>query len=318
MPKRTAWSAVPWGEIALFTFLAYAVAWLIHLPLLLSGGGPDDPGYNTAARIYAHTPALVVLLMFAVRAWRPQEGFLRATGMVPLRPAGRLAGALLFAFALFIVLGLVATLTAAALGVVGLDLENFSGLRKTLGEQFPDLLAGAPAEGFPAGAYLAALGLMMVAVFPFSLITFAGEELAWRGYLFPRLLPAGLRAALLISGLIHAFWHSPQIFIQLDAGAFTPAEALLFVAFVVAIGVVLSGLRLVTGSVWPAVVGHAANNTFNVLAFLTLTDTEGSSAPLIYPTGLGGVVGLVLVGAAGAAIMAVAVRKRRRGSPALR
>ena len=85
-----------------------------------------------------------------------------------------------------------------------------------------------------------------------------------------------------------------------------------------AIGVVLSGLRLVTGSVWPAVVGHAANNTFNVLAFLTLTDTEGSSAPLIYPTGLGGVVGLVLVGAAGAAIMAVAVRKRRRGSPALR
>ncbi|GAB3476389.1 CPBP family intramembrane metalloprotease [Nocardiopsis coralliicola] len=303
-------SAVPWGDIALFTAVAYAVAWLIHLPLLLRGAGPDDPAYGLAAQTYMLTPALVVVSLFAVRVWRPQEGFLRATGIWPLRPFGRLAGALAFALVVFAALGLAATLIAGATGALALDLKDFSLLRQTLAEQFPGTMEGAPESGFPVAAYLSGLGLLIATVLPMSLLLCFGEELAWRGYLLPRLLPAGLWTALLVSGAVHGLWHGPQLFIQYTSGSFTLGQVLLFLASVVAFAAAFGFLRLVTGSVWPAVVGHAANNTFNIVPFLTLAHVDGVTDRMLYPGGLGGVIGVGVL-AAGAAAMAFSLQRRQ-------
>jgi hypothetical protein len=45
-----------------------------------------------------------------------------------------------------------------------------------------------------------------------TIITFAAaEEIAWRGYLLPRLLQLGRNRALAITGLVHAVWHLPLI-----------------------------------------------------------------------------------------------------------
>ena len=38
-----------------------------------------------------------------------------------------------------------------------------------------------------------------------------GEELGWRGFLLPKLLPIGQWKAILVSGLIWGFWHAPVI-----------------------------------------------------------------------------------------------------------
>jgi membrane protease YdiL (CAAX protease family) len=46
----------------------------------------------------------------------------------------------------------------------------------------------------------------------FGTIFALGEEIGWRGYLLPRLLPLGPTRAMLLSGLLHGIWHFPMIF----------------------------------------------------------------------------------------------------------
>jgi membrane protease YdiL (CAAX protease family) len=45
------------------------------------------------------------------------------------------------------------------------------------------------------------------------LIASVGEEIGWRGYLFPRLLSLGVWPAMLLSGIMHALWHLPLIYL---------------------------------------------------------------------------------------------------------
>src|SRR3712207_2663281 len=86
-------------------------------------------------------------------------------------------------------------------------------------------------------------------------VTFAvGEELGWRGYLLPRLLPLGRNRALAITGLVQAVWHLPLILLT---GLYHADGNLLiilplFVGTIVAAGFVFGDLRLATGSIWPA------------------------------------------------------------------
>ncbi|MBB5997809.1 CPBP family intramembrane glutamic endopeptidase [Streptomonospora salina] len=291
-PRRP---GVPVREVAVFVGLAYTLAWLVFAPALLGGAGPADPAFGTSTRIYVFTPAAAALLVvFAV--WRPARRA-RALGLAPLRPVRRAAGYSLLALPLFAALGFAATLAAAALGVIQLDLAGFSGLRAAIAERTPSAADSMSPTGFPTEAYLRALLVVLVAILPLSLLWNLGEELGWRGYLLPRLLPLGVWPALLLSGLIHALWHGPQMFVHLRSGGWGPQDLVLFTASVTAAGVLFGWMRLASGSVWPAVAAHAANNTLNILGFLTLS-AAGSPASPLYPGGLGGVVGLAVVLAA--------------------
>lgn len=89
-----------------------------------------------------------------------------------------------------------------------------------------------------------------------------GEEIGWRGYFLPRLGAIGQRQALLLSGLLHGVWHLPYILLT---GLYHPAGSRLvvvpmFLVTLTAVGVFLGWLRLRSDSVWPVVIGHAANN----------------------------------------------------------
>lgn len=44
-----------------------------------------------------------------------------------------------------------------------------------------------------------------------NLIFTLGEELGWRGFLLPRLMPLGQWKALIVSGFIWGIWHTPVI-----------------------------------------------------------------------------------------------------------
>ncbi len=85
-----------------------------------------------------------------------------------------------------------------------------------------------------------------------------GEEYGWRGYLLPQLLPLGQWPALLLSGAIWGFWHTLLILMGFDYPQHRILGVLLITLFGMIVGVILGWTRLATGSVWPAVLGHAA------------------------------------------------------------
>jgi membrane protease YdiL (CAAX protease family) len=89
----------------------------------------------------------------------------------------------------------------------------------------------------------------------------AGEEIGWRGYMLTRLIDAGVPMPLLASGIIWALWHFPLILSGVYAAGPHPAiSAGLFLIDVVGIGYVIAVLRLRSGSVWPAAVLHGTWN----------------------------------------------------------
>jgi membrane protease YdiL (CAAX protease family) len=117
------------------------------------------------------------------------------------------------------------------------------------------------------------LGLLLGLPFAF------GEELGWRGYLVPRLLDARVPYPLVVSGVIWGAWHLPLIFAGLYASGAQPAlSGAIFMAVVIPAAVLFAWLRLATGSLWPAVVAHAAWNS--IIQGVLDKSTQGGNTAL--------------------------------------
>ena len=111
----------------------------------------------------------------------------------------------------------------------------------------------------------------------------------------------GRTRALVLIGLIQAAWHMPLIFFTTQIYASEANKLIvlpLFVATIIGESFFLGPLRLYTGSVWPASIGHSMHNGLvSTLAAFTAT-----SSPIVvyyYLAGDAGiwiVVGLELVG----------------------
>jgi membrane protease YdiL (CAAX protease family) len=119
------------------------------------------------------------------------------------------------------------------------------------------------------------------------------EEIGWRGYFLPHLLPLGQRRALLLSGLLHGVWHLPLIL--MTSFYHGPGNRLivipLFLLTLSAAGVCYGYLRLTTGSAWPAAILHGTfNSVWSLLSKLTI----GASPVLLeYVAGESGIVTLL-------------------------
>jgi membrane protease YdiL (CAAX protease family) len=98
-----------------------------------------------------------------------------------------------------------------------------------------------------------------------------GEELFFRGFAFPALTRSwGVVAGILVSGAAFSAIH-------LDAVGFPG---------LMGIGVLLAALRWWSGSLWPAIIGHAVNNGIAGTAFLLGMEDPDSPPPrLILITG---------------------------------
>ena len=108
----------------------------------------------------------------------------------------------------------------------------------------------------------------------------------------------------LLSGLVWATFHMPRIFLS---PLYHPAGHKLlvlplFYATIVAASFLFGQLRLATGSVWPALIGHAVHNAaWGTLGAITLTASPvlvdeylvGDNGLLIF---LGAVLGAVVAG----------------------
>ncbi len=146
-----------------------------------------------------------------------------------------------------------------------------------------------------------------------GLVLSLGEELGWRGYLLPRLEALGAWAAVLLTGLLHALFHLPIIFLTTlyHPSANKLILVPLFVLSVTLVGAFLGYLRLSTGSVWPAVLGHSAHNS----VWAACTALSAGSTPLAteYLAGESGVLVIVGYAALGGWLMHTLTRKK--GSP---
>jgi membrane protease YdiL (CAAX protease family) len=100
------------------------------------------------------------------------------------------------------------------------------------------------------------------------------EELFFRGVLLDVLQPCGWRAAVLWSSVAFGASHA----VNLVAGAYPPFTAMQ-IAATTAGGVALAGLRIRTGSLWPALIVHVA---IDVIAVSTLTG-PGTTIPVLLP-----------------------------------
>jgi membrane protease YdiL (CAAX protease family) len=134
--------------------------------------------------------------------------------------------------------------------------------------------------------------LLMVGMFALTFVL--GEEIGMRGYLQPRLMSLGRTRALLLVGLVWATWHMPLIFLT---PIFPPGNLLLFFPLfygtVVAASFFYGYLRIYTGSVWPASIGHSVHN----VAWGTLGAFTVTSSPELVHLYLAGDFGiLILVG----------------------
>ena len=200
---------VPWLEFAVFVAVAVILAWVVCLPLWLSGEGIGNVMLvQVTGMAMMFTPLIAVVVAMLIqrrRTGEPRASIVRYLGIWPLRPFGRVLGMTALAFFGVFVLVAVAYLLGAAFGWMQVDLLGLSGFKAQLA-QLPGL------EEIPVVVavigYLAAHGVWGRC----SMCTVAfGEEVGWRGWLLTSLRPLGTWPALIIVGVIWGLWHAPLI-----------------------------------------------------------------------------------------------------------
>ncbi|MER6945768.1 CPBP family intramembrane glutamic endopeptidase [Nonomuraea sp. NPDC000554] len=275
------------SKTTLFLGVALVGAWLVVLPAWLSGKGLEFPLLPVLAGAMMFTPAIAVLVVW-LRSRREGLTFrllARETGLT-LGPRKGRTLAVLGAMWLGVPLLVALTLAVSALvGAAELDVDGLSGLRRALESAGVD----------SSKTSIVAIG-MLVGMFVTSLITAVlafGEEWGWRGWLLPRLLRHGTLPAVLVSGVIWAAWHAPLTLLGYNYPDLGPWAALMFVPFCTVFGAVLAWTRLVTGSVWPAVIGHAIFNESATTLIVLSSDASAPFNPVL--AGPGGLVGGLII-----------------------
>ncbi|MCC5579190.1 CPBP family intramembrane metalloprotease [Microtetraspora sp. AC03309] len=297
------------SDLPLFLVVSFGCAWLLALPLWLNGSGLRSPLVTPVAAAMMFTPSLGVFAAWLVRRrGTPFREWARLTGLTwgPVRR--RTLGLVAATWLGVPLLVLVALAVSALTGAVDLDVGGLSLFRRQL-----EAAGGAPLE--PEVLAVTQLVSAVVVAPLLNAIPSLGEEWGWRGYLLPRLLggpaldasprPARLVwRAMLVSGVIWGLWHAPLTLLGYNYPDLGPWAAPMFVGVCVLLGAILGWLRLRTGSVWPAVVGHGA---FNASAGLILLAGDAAHPPNLALAGVTGVVGWAVL-----AVVVVALRSPYR------
>lgn len=245
--------------ILVFLSVSFGLSWLFALPLWFTGG-LANPFFIVFALLMMFTPAIAALVVvFFVEKHPDARARRHALGLGSVRPVGRFLRYLALALVVPTALILVALPIGALFGVYPADFVNFSGFQETIDAQ----LAAVGQATLPIP-----IGLLVVAQFANVLIGAVintipafGEELGWRGWLLPKLMPLGIVPAILISGVIWGLWHAPLILLGYNyPGAPGWLALTAMVGMTTVVGAVFSWLRIRSASVWPAALAHGAFN----------------------------------------------------------
>ncbi|MBO4769306.1 MAG: CPBP family intramembrane metalloprotease [Clostridia bacterium] len=162
-------------------------------------------------------------------------------------------------------------------------------------------------QGVSYGLYVVISAVCAVTYAPLiNCITGLGEEIGWRGFLYPQLKARfGYRKGAVLGGIIWGAWHWPLIYlIDYEYGAaagnnagyfgFPVTGMLLFCVFTVSAGIICDRLYEKSGSIWFPSVFHGAINAAAALP-LAVCMTDTGSARLLGPAPNGLIAGLPLI-----------------------
>lgn len=236
--------------LAVFLGLAFGLAWLGMIGAWALGFSLVNPLVQLP---FAFTPALAA---FIVRRWVTGEGFADAGLRLRLRTAWpQYLAAWLGPAALVAATAVVAALFGARL---------------------------SPLDGQVGGLPGWALVALLLLVVPLLTPLYWGEEFGWTSYLRQRVHPGRPVAATLTTGLIWAVWHYPLAFVgYIEFENVVVGLAVWTVSFVCQ-EILLSWLRVRSGSVWTASLAHAGNNmVLSLLVGFLLADVSVLSVTVL-------------------------------------
>lgn len=127
-------------------------------------------------------------------------------------------------------------------------------------------------ELLPACSVAGAIAFIPTVLFWFAALFVKNifEEFAWRGYLTPRFAAIGLRPITnhMLTGLVWGLWHLPYWLFFIDVapytGLSTPEFIIFWIITMMMIAITYGELRIVSGTVWPAVILHALANAVSI------------------------------------------------------
>lgn len=279
-------------RIVIYLAFAFGIAWAASVAVYLTGGLRDSPMVIPSANI-----SVALILLVGPVMWAPAlahmltrlltgEGW-RKTGLQPrLRQSWPYWLAAWCGPALLTILGL---------AIYFLLFPHHYDLELTT---LREMLEATPIDVQEVGIWLLVAVQVVQGVLIAPLLngvaTF-GEEFGWRAYLQPKLLAVGLtpRRTMVVTGCIWGVWHLPVILMGHNYGLDYPGAPFLgplaMIWFTLTVGTGLGWLAFKAGSVWPAVIGHAA---LNGIANLGVIFVRGQPNPLLGPLPVGVVGGI--------------------------
>ena len=229
-----------------FLIISFGISWTLFLVPLAFKSNPA--AYSQAA-----------LLFWAIAMWGPGIAAIVVTLAVAKEPFSNLRLNKLGKARYYVIAWLLPPLMAFA--AVGLSVSAI----KVMLAQTPST------RGIPVGMVVALQllqGLMLGPII--NIFVTMGEELGWRGFLLPRLLPLGQWRAILLSGLVWGIWHAPVILQGYNYPQHPVWGVLLMTVSTVLLAVIFSWLYLSTRSPWVAALAHASLNAWGGLPLLFL------------------------------------------------
>ncbi len=161
------------------------------------------------------------------------------------------------------------------------------------------MVGGFSIPGF-ANQGLGAFAALVVVAFVSSFVKNILEEFAWRGYLTARFAALQLHPLLnhLLTGLIWAAWHIPYWLYFVDIQAFTALTLPTFIGLamltLVITAITYGELRLLSKSVWPAVVLHSVANAITATLLINGFIKLNGGVGVVFSPGNDGIIHALL------------------------
>ena len=232
-----------------FLGIAFTISWILFLaPLVL-------------IQTINLPVELIRTIFFALAMWGPGLAAIITTMMIEKKPFGSLRLKTLGPKRFYLWAWLLPTLLSlATLGITVLIGTGKFDSNLTL---MRNALAQAPSSAnVPSTEIVTAIQIAFaITLAPLINVIFAlGEEIGWRGYLLPKLLPLGQWRAMVISGLIWGIWHAPAIMQGLNFPLHPYLGNVIMTVGCVLLGIIMGWLYLNTRSPWATALAHGAIN----------------------------------------------------------